>query len=100
MLGISKRAVEMLREELIHKCFQADIGFRILVGNSESGEATFGIKFDRQRQGDEVIESDGVKVFLDATSAAQIEDCQVDYHDEPGGGFFLKIAQKIKDEQD
>ena len=100
MLSISSRAVERLREELIHKCFQADIGFRILVGSGESGKATFNIKFDRRRQGDEVVESDGVKVFLDATSAAQIEDCQVDYHDEPGGGFFLKMAQKIKDKQD
>lgn len=100
MLSISSQAVERLREELIHKCFQADIGFRILVGSGESGKTTFTIKFDMRRQGDKVIESDGIKVFLDASSAAQIEDRQVDYDGEPGGGFFLKIAQKIKDEQD
>jgi Fe-S cluster assembly iron-binding protein IscA len=100
MLSISRKAAERLREELIHKCFQVDIGFRILVTTGEAGKATFNIKFDMQRQGDEVIESEGVKVFLDASSAAQIKDYQVDYHDEPGGGFFLKIAQKIKDKQD
>ena len=100
MLSISSRAVERLREELIHRCFQADIGFRILVTTVESGKATFSMKFDNRCQGDEVIESDGIKVFLDASSAVQIEDCQVDYRDEPGGGFSLKMAQKIKDKQD
>jgi len=50
-----------------------------------------------QLQGDEVIESDGVKVFLDASSAAQIKDCHIDYSDEPGVGFFLEMAQKTKD---
>ena len=100
MFSISSRAVERLREELIHKCFEIGVGFRIAVTTDEFGKATFSMKFDRQRQGDEVIESDGVKLFLDASSAAQIKDCQVDYHDEPGGGFFLKIAQKIKDKQD
>ena len=99
MLSISSRAVERLREELLQKCFQADIGFRVLV-TSEPGKATFSIKFDRQRRGDEVIDSGGVKVFLDASSAAQIKGYQVDYHDEPGGGFFLKIAQKTKDKQE
>jgi Fe-S cluster assembly iron-binding protein IscA len=96
MLNISSQAAEKLREELIDKCFQANLGFRILVGDSESGEATFNIKFDLQRQGDEVIESDGVKVFLDTSSAAQIKDGQVCYRDEPGGGFFLEMEQKNK----
>lgn len=99
MLNISGQAAEKLREELIDKCFQANLGFRILAGGSESGEAAFNIKFDMQRQGDKVIESDGVKIFIDTSSAAQIEGCQVDYRDEPGGGFFLEMTQKTKDRQ-
>jgi len=97
MLSISNQAAEKLREELIDKCFQANLGFRILAGGNESGEATFNIKFDMQRQGDEVIESDGVKVFLDASNAAQIKGCHIDYSDKPGGGFFLEMSQKTKD---
>jgi Fe-S cluster assembly iron-binding protein IscA len=99
MLGISSKAAERLREELIHRCFEIGVGFRIAVTANEFGKATFSIKFDRQHQGDKVIESDGVKVFLDASSAAQIKDYQVDYNDEPEGEFFLKIAQKTKDNQ-
>jgi len=99
MLSISNKAVERLREELIHRCFQTGIGFRILV-TSESGKATFSIKFDRQRQGDKVIESDGVKVFLDLSSAGRIKNYQLDCPDEPGGGLFLKIMQETKDKQE
>jgi len=85
-----------LREKLIHKCFEAGIGFRMVVGTVGSGRTTFGIKLDRQRQGDEVIESNGVKVFLDPASEAQISDYQLDYQDEPDDGFFLKAMQKVK----
>jgi Fe-S cluster assembly iron-binding protein IscA len=99
MLNISSQAAEKLREELIDKCFQANLGFRILAGDSESGEAAFNIKFDMQRQGDEVIESDGVKVFLDTSSAAQVKGYQVGYRDELGGGFFLEMTQEAKDKQ-
>jgi Fe-S cluster assembly iron-binding protein IscA len=99
MLSISSRALGRLREELIHRCFEIGIGFRFAVTTDELGKATFIIKFDRQRQGDKVIESDGVKVFLDTSSAAQIKDYQVDYNDEPEGGFFLKIAQETKGKQ-
>jgi len=85
-----------LREELTRKCLETGIGFRMVVGPAESGRTTFSIKLDRQRQGDEVIESNGVKVFWDPASAAQISDYQLDYQDEPDGGFFLKTMREVK----
>lgn len=96
MVGASSKAAKRLREQLIHKCFETGIGFRMLVNASESGKATFSIKIDRQRRGDEVIDSNGVKVFLDPASAARISDYQLDYQDEPDGGFFLKATQETK----
>jgi Fe-S cluster assembly iron-binding protein IscA len=68
----------------------------MLVNAADFGEATFSIKLDRQHRGDQVIESNGVKVFLDPASAARISDYQLDYQDEPDGGFFLKTAQEVK----
>jgi iron-sulfur cluster assembly protein len=90
MVTTSIRAARQLREQLIHKCFEAGIGFRMLVEASKSGRASFSIKVDRQHQEDEVIESDGVRVFLDPVSAAKISDFQLDYQDGPGGGFYLR----------
>lgn len=99
MITTSDRAVEKLREQLINKCVEAGIGFRMDVSMNESGETTFSIRIDRQRQGDEVMESDGVKIFLDSASARRTRDCQLDYRDE-SGGFFLNTIQEVKGGQD
>lgn len=96
MVTANNKAAKQLREQLINKCFEVGIGFRMLVNTDESGKATFSIKLDTQHRGDEVIESNGVKVFLDPASAAQISGYQLDYQDEPDGGFFLKTRQEAK----
>ena len=96
MVSTSNRAAIRLQEELTRKCFEVGIGFRIVVGTAEPGRTSFGIKLDRQRQGDEVMESNGVKVFWDPASEAQISDCQLDYEDGPDGGFLLKTMREVK----
>ena len=42
------------------------------------------------------MESNGVKVFWDPASEAQISDCQLDYEGEADGGFFLKTMREVK----
>lgn len=96
MVTTSNKAAKRLREQLVRRCSKTGIGFRIFARIDESGKATFSIKLDRQHRGDEVIESNGVKVFLDPASAAQIRDYQLDYQDEPEGGFFFKTVQEAK----
>jgi len=99
MVTTSIKAADRLREELINKCFEAGIGFRVLVTPSESGEASFSIKIDRQHQDDKVMESNGIKVLLDSVSAAQIGDYQLDYQDKPDGEFFLMITGETRNER-
>jgi len=82
-----------LRDELTHKCFRAGIGFRMVVDTTESGKTTCSIKVDRQRRGDEVMELNGVKVFLGPSSAARLSNYRLDYQDEPNSGFFLRTMQ-------
>lgn len=96
MVSISNKAAKQLREQLINKCFEVGIGPRILVNAGKSGKTTFSIKLDRQHRGDEVIELNDVKVFLDPVTATQISDYQLDYQDKPDGGFFLKATQEAK----
>ena len=96
MVTTSNRAASQLREYLIHKCFEAGIGFRMLVEASKSGRVNFSIKVDRQQKEDEVLESNGVKLFLDPVSSAQISDFQLDYQDGPGGGFYLETMQEAR----
>lgn len=95
-IGISTKAAEQLREQLLQKFFEAGLGFRMDVSTAESGETTFSIRLDRQNRGDKVIESDGIRIFLDSSSANQISGYQLDYEDEPGSGFFLSTMKEVK----
>ena len=95
-IGISTKAVTQLREQIVNSCLEAGIGFRMDVSTDESGETTFSIRVDRQRQGDEVIESDSIKIFLDSASVRQIRGYQLDYQGEPEEGFFLSTMQEVK----
>ena len=89
MIQVSTRAADKLRDELIQKCLDAGIGFRIMVNTDDVGKVTSNMRFDRQRQGDMVIDLGGVKLFSDPTSVAHVKDYHLDYLDNPEGGFFL-----------
>ena len=99
MATISNKAVETLREQLVQKCFEAGIGFRICVSAEDSGEGSFSIKLDRQHEGDKIMDSGGIKVFWDPASAARISGYQLDFQDESAGGFFLKVNEEEKQTQ-
>jgi Fe-S cluster assembly iron-binding protein IscA len=90
MLTVSDKALNRLHKWLTQKYFETGVGFRVLVITDESGKPTYGIKLDRQRQGDEVTELNGIKLLLDPASAAEFADYDLDYLDEPDGGFVLK----------
>ncbi len=89
MIQVSTRAAEKLREELVQKCLAAGIGFRIMVDMDDMGKVTSNMRFDRQRQGDMVIDLGGVKLFSDPASIAHVRDYHLDYLDDEEGGFFL-----------
>jgi Fe-S cluster assembly iron-binding protein IscA len=89
MIQVSSRAVEKLREELVQKCLDAGIGFRIMVNTDETGKITSTMKFDRQRQDDLVIDLGGVKLFAEPINVSNMKDYHLDYLENPDGGFFL-----------
>jgi Fe-S cluster assembly iron-binding protein IscA len=89
MIDVSTRAIDKLREELIQKCLDAGIGFRIMVSTDEAGKVISSMRFDRQRQDDMVTNLGGVKLFSDPRSVGQVKNYHLDYLDNPEGGFFL-----------
>jgi Fe-S cluster assembly iron-binding protein IscA len=90
MITASDKAIEKLREYLIESAFKAGLGFRLFVITDRAGKTTFSIKLDRQRQEDEVVKLGNVKAFLDSATSGQIGKCQIDYSEEPDGGFVLQ----------
>jgi Fe-S cluster assembly iron-binding protein IscA len=89
MLQVSTRAVNKLKEELVQKCLDAGIGFRITVEADEAGKISSSIRFDRQHQEDVVVDLGGVKLFADPACIDCAKDYHLDYMENPEDGFFL-----------
>jgi Fe-S cluster assembly iron-binding protein IscA len=90
MLTASNKAIEKLQQKLVTGCAEMGIGFKIFVQTDESGKENFNIKIAKQPRGDEVLDLHSIKMFLDPTSAAKLENYELDYLDEPDGGFLLR----------
>ena len=90
MLGINREAVKMLKDKLVNGCSEAGIGFRLVVAQNDRGEKTFSIKVDRERVGDEVLEADGVKLFIDPVNATWAADLELAYSEQDQAGFVLR----------
>lgn len=96
MITATEKAAQRLKDVLTRRFLDVGVGFRVLGNTGEAGHTTFDIKLDNKHAGDEVIESYGVKFFLDERSAALLGDCQLDYVDGPDAGFIIKATEDKK----
>lgn len=90
MIIASDEAVKKLKEGLIQRCYDVGLGYRVVKNSDEAGHAVFGIKLDMERPDDEVVTSRGIRIFLGPADAALLKDYELDYLDEPTGGFCLR----------
>jgi Fe-S cluster assembly iron-binding protein IscA len=86
----TQRAAEKLRDNLVQRCLDVGLGFRLVSDGRESSVKAFSIKVDHECPGDKVVKSRGIKIYLDPVSADALENYELDYLDEPGGGFCLR----------
>jgi len=91
MMTASEKAAQKLEDYLVRRCFDAGLGFRVVNDSHEPSHAVLSIKLDYEHTGDEVITSHGIRILVDPASAALLKGCELDYLDEPAGGFCLRI---------
>lgn len=66
-------------------------GLRIFVENGGCAGMQYGMGLDHKKEGDEVVERDGVQVIVDAESAHFLDGATIDYSDDLAGtGFRIK----------
>jgi Fe-S cluster assembly iron-binding protein IscA len=94
MLTVSRRAAERLRDMFLHKCSDTGIGFRLVAGFHESGQNTIKIVPDRQRENDRIIDLYGMKLFIDPSSSAQVQNYELDWSDDIDTGFCLELSSR------
>lgn len=63
---------------------------RVFVESGGCSGFEYGMSFDQAKAEDQVFESEGVKVLVDATSLAYLNGCQIDFDDGlHGKGFAI-----------
>src|SRR5436190_735934 len=63
-------------------------GLRIYVENGGCAGLQYGMGLDHAKEGDEIVERDGVKVIIDAGSVRFLNGSTIDYSDDLAGAGF------------
>lgn len=90
MLTITDKAAQAVREYAAQMPEVAGKELRIYVEKGGCSGVRYGFAFDDQQDGDTVLDSSGLKVLLDESSAAALDGATVDFvDDERGRGFVV-----------
>lgn len=91
MITITESAAEKLGGIMDQKGMKESHGLRVFVKGGGCGGMQYGMTFDNEtRDGDQVYEQNGLRVFVDATSLFYIDGANIDYVDNlMGGGFHI-----------
>jgi iron-sulfur cluster assembly protein len=80
MLSLTSAAVDAVRGAAAAQEAPAEAGLRI-VAEEVDGELEIELSLvDAPIEGDEVVEQDGVRVYLDSTAAEALSDVELDAH--------------------
>lgn len=90
MLTVTEAAAAKLKDLMAKEATQ-DQGLRIRVMGGGCSGYQYQLVFDTPREGDQVIEQQGVKVVIDPKSLLFLTGTEIDFQDGlMGGGFAIK----------
>ena len=91
MMTITDNAVKQLRT-MLAGCADAErAGLRLFIERGGCSGLQYGMQFDSAHVGDEIVERDGVRVFVEAESVPHLRGSAIDYLDElTGAGFRIE----------
>ena len=93
MITISDSAKVKLTEILAEQGDTAQLGLRVYVETGGCSGFSYGMGIDEEapRADDQIYETGGLKVYVDAFSSQYLEGAEVDYVDKMmGGGFTIQ----------
>lgn len=91
MITVTGSAVKHLRTLLADRPDAARAGLRLFVENGGCSGMSYGMEFGPAQPGDEAVEQDGVRVFVDRESASHLRGSVIDYYDGlTGTGFRIQ----------
>jgi iron-sulfur cluster assembly protein len=95
LMSVTPSAAEKVRELLEQEGNEA-LGLRIFVAGGGCSGLQYGMTLDESQEGDEVFETNGVRVLIDEMSAQYISGSEVDYVDSlMGAGFTVNNPNAV-----
>ncbi|KRT70075.1 MAG: iron-binding protein IscA (iron-sulfur cluster assembly protein) [candidate division NC10 bacterium CSP1-5] len=90
MLTVTERAAAKLKDLMAKEGMQ-DQGLRVRVMGGGCSGYQYEMAFDTPREGDKVIEQEGIRVVVDPKSFLFLAGTEIDYQEGlMGGGFAIK----------
>ena len=93
MLTLTNNAITAIRSLTGQPELPDDAGLRIMAGDSQPSSLQLALA-PNPIAGDEVIETDGARVFLEPTAADVLSDKSLDAELDNDGGVAFSIAQQ------
>jgi len=92
MISLTEQALEKVKGILEQeKASLPDGGLRIYVQGGGCSGFSYGMVLDEVTEGDQIYETNGIKVIVDPMSLRYLEGAEVDYKEDlMGGGFAIK----------
>jgi iron-sulfur cluster assembly accessory protein len=90
MIEVTENAVRQLRVLLQEQKAAVQKGLRVQIAKGGCSGLQYEMLLDEKRNGDAVVERDGMEFFVDAESAPMLKGSTLDYHDGlTGTGFRI-----------
>jgi len=87
-ITITEKAAEKVKAAM-EKQGKKDAALRLYVSGGGCSGFQYGLAFDEKNDGDQVIESQGVRVLVDRESAQYLDGSEVDYVESVMGEGFM-----------
>ena len=96
LVSVTPSAAEKVRELLDQEGNEA-LGLRVFVAGGGCSGLQYGMTLDESQDGDEVFETNGVRVLIDEMSAQYISGSEIDYveNNMMGAGFTVNNPNAV-----
>jgi iron-sulfur cluster assembly accessory protein len=97
MITVTDSAVKQLQSILAEEPDAAGKGLRIIVEHGGCAGLQYGMALDARKDGDSVVEREGVQVLVDAESAKYLSGSTIDFTDGlSGAGFRIQNPNAVR----
>src|SRR5271163_4862996 len=97
MITVTDSAVKQLQSILADEPDAAGKGLRIFVEHGGCAGLQYGMALDERKDGDAIVEREGVRVLVDIESAKYLSGSTIDYSDGlSGAGFRIQNPNAVR----